>query len=100
MAVACFVSSFLYNSDMFFISEYLGKGLISGALIAIVFLITSGVTGYSVLHMRKTIKGLKNIFVKETLIRIHLVNFIVSGVFNSSYLSLVVAGWWLQSEFE
>ena len=99
MAAACFVSNFLYNGDMFVESEYLGKGLISGA-IAIVFLVTSGVTGYSVLHMRKTIKGLKNIYVKETLILIHLVNFIVYGVFYCSYLSLVVAAWRLQPEFE
>ena len=57
MAAACFVSNFLYNGDMFVESEYLGKGLISFA-IAIVFLVTSGVTGYSVLHMRNTISSI------------------------------------------
>ena len=42
---------------------------------AIVFLITNGVTGFAVLHMRKTIKGMKNIYVKETLVIFHLINF-------------------------
>ena len=69
-----------------------GKALISGAM-AIVFLITNGVTGFAVLHMRKTIKGMKNIYVKETLVIFHLINFVVYSMFYISYLGLVVAGW-------
>ena len=66
---------------------------------AIVFLITNGVTGFAVLHMRKTIKGMKNIYVKETLVIFHLINFVVYSMFYISYLGLVVAGWQVYGDY-
>ena len=94
VSFCCFIVSYYYNSTAFIYATLTGKGLIYGGM-SIVFLIANGVTGFSVLHMRKTIKGLRNIYVKETLIVFHLLNFIVYSMLFISYLGLVVFGWHL-----
>ena len=98
ISVCCFIASHQYNSWKFHDADVKGKALISGAM-AIVFLITNGVTGFAVLHMRRTIKGMKNIYVKETLIIFHLINFVVYSMFYISYLGLVVAGWQVYGDY-
>ena len=99
VSFCCFIASYYYNSTAFIYATVTGKGLIHGGL-TMIFLITNGVTGFSVLFMRKTIKGLRNIYVKETLIIFHLLNFIVYSMFFISYLGLVVYGWHLEGIYE
>ena len=60
--------------------------------VAILFLMTTGVTVYSVFHMRKTIKALKYVYPKEGLMLIHLINFVLYSAFYLTYQGLIVAG--------
>ena len=68
--------------------------------VAVLFLITNGVTVFAVFHMRKTIKGLQNVYPKEALMLVHLINFVLYSAFYLTYQGLIVAGAATASAYE